>query len=55
MIDPIEDFDSPLQVAVAVNNALNDLYVKGAYKEVHIAPVYAPWRPTSSWAFSTTT
>ncbi|MEM1597839.1 MAG: SelD-related putative sulfur metabolism protein [Pyrobaculum sp.] len=40
VIDPSEDFDSPLQVAVAVNNALNDLFIKGAYKEIHIAPVY---------------
>ncbi|MGC9119276.1 MAG: SelD-related putative sulfur metabolism protein [Thermoproteus sp.] len=40
VIDPSEDFDSPLQAAVAVNNALNDLYVKGVYKDVEIAPVY---------------
>lgn len=40
VIDPSEDFDSPLQIAAAVNNALNDLYVKGAYKDIHIAPVY---------------
>jgi selenophosphate synthase/acylphosphatase len=48
VIDPMEDFDSPLQVAVAVNNALNDLYVKGAYKEVHIAPVYDAPEPYHS-------
>ena len=40
VIDPMEDFDSPLQVAVAVNNALNDLFVKGAYRDVHVAPIY---------------
>ncbi|MFB6490311.1 MAG: SelD-related putative sulfur metabolism protein [Thermoproteus sp. AZ2] len=40
VIDPSEDLDSPLQAAVAVNNALNDLYIKGVYKDVHIAPVY---------------
>ncbi|MFN3804653.1 MAG: SelD-related putative sulfur metabolism protein [Pyrobaculum sp.] len=40
VIDPSEDFDSPLQVAVAINNALNDLYSKGAYRDLHIAPVY---------------
>jgi Selenophosphate synthase len=45
VIDPMEDFDSPLQVAVAVNNALNDLFVKGAYKDVHVAPVYDAPRP----------
>ena len=45
VIDPSEDLDSPLQVAVAINNALNDLYVKGVYKDIHIAPVYdAPER-----------
>ncbi len=45
VIDPMEDFDSPLQVAVAVNNALNDLFVKGAYRDLHIAPVYDAPRP----------
>lgn len=40
VVDPSEDFDSPLQVAVAINNALNDLYTKGAYRDVKIAPVY---------------
>ncbi|RFA98639.1 SelD-related putative sulfur metabolism protein [Pyrobaculum aerophilum] len=40
VIDPSEDFDSPLQIAVAVNNALNDLFTKGAWKDIHIAPVY---------------
>jgi len=45
VIDPSEDLDSPLQVAVAINNALNDLYVKGVYKDIYIAPVYdAPER-----------
>jgi len=47
IIDPSEDFDSPLQVAVAVNNALNDLFTKGAWRDLHIAPVYdapAPYR-----------
>lgn len=45
VIDPSEDLDSPLQVAVAINNALNDLYVKGVHKGVEIAPVYdAPER-----------
>jgi selenophosphate synthase len=48
VIDPMEDFDSSLQVAVAVNNALNDLYVKGAYNEVHIAPVYDAPEPYHS-------
>lgn len=48
VIDPSEDLDSPLQAAVAVNNALNDLYVKGVHKGVEIAPVYdapEPYRP----------
>ncbi len=40
VIDPSEDLDSQLQIAIAVNNALNDLYAKGAYKNLHIAPVY---------------
>lgn len=40
VIDPSEDLDSPLQVAVALNNALNDLYVKGVHKDIAIAPVY---------------
>ncbi|MEZ0248236.1 MAG: SelD-related putative sulfur metabolism protein [Thermoproteus sp.] len=40
VVDPSEDFDSPLQVAVAINNALNDLYVKGVYRGLEIAPVY---------------
>lgn len=40
VVDPSEDFDSPLQVAVAINNALNDIYVKGAHRDVYIAPVY---------------
>jgi selenophosphate synthase len=47
VIDPSEDFDSPLQVAVAVNNALNDLFTKGAWRDLHIAPVYdapSPYR-----------
>lgn len=40
VIDPSEDLASPLQTAVAVNNALNDLYVKGVHKGIRIAPVY---------------
>ena len=40
VIDPSEDLDSQLQIAVAVNNALNDLFTKGAWKDLHIAPVY---------------
>jgi selenophosphate synthase/acylphosphatase len=60
VIDPSEDFDSPLQVAVAVNNALNDLFTKGAWRDLHIAPVYdapSPYRKSlearvTSYAYS---
>nr|WP_252900573.1 SelD-related putative sulfur metabolism protein [Vulcanisaeta sp. JCM 14467] len=40
IIDPTEDPGSYRQVATAVSNALNDLFIKGVYKDVTIYPVY---------------
>ncbi len=45
VIDVSEDPTSFRQVAIAISNALNDLFSKGAYKNIKIAPVYdAPQR-----------
>ncbi len=40
IIDPTEDPGSYRQVATAVSNALNDLFIKGIYRDITIYPVY---------------
>jgi len=40
IIDPGEEPASEVQVATAINNALNDLFTKGAWRGIKIAPVY---------------
>ncbi len=40
IIDPTEDPGSYRQVATAVSNALNDLFIKGVYRDITIYPVY---------------
>ncbi len=40
VIDVSEDPTSVRQVAIAISNSLNDLFSKGAYKNIKIAPVY---------------
>ncbi|WP_069807101.1 SelD-related putative sulfur metabolism protein [Vulcanisaeta thermophila] len=40
IIDPTEDPGNYRQVATAVSNALNDLFIKGVYRDIDIYPVY---------------
>ncbi|MGC8596330.1 MAG: SelD-related putative sulfur metabolism protein [Thermocladium sp.] len=40
VIDPTDEVASYPQVSVAISNALNDLFVKGAYEKLVIYPVY---------------
>ncbi|ABW01953.1 SelD-related putative sulfur metabolism protein [Caldivirga maquilingensis] len=40
VIDPMDEIASRRQVSVALNNALNDLFSKGAFKDLEFYPVY---------------
>lgn len=40
IIDPTEDPGSYRQVATALSNALNDLFIKGVYRDITVYPVY---------------
>jgi len=40
IIDPMDEIASRRQVSVALNNALNDLFSKGAFKDLEFYPVY---------------
>ena len=40
IIDPMDEIASRRQVSVAINNALNDLFSKGAFKDLEFYPVY---------------
>ncbi len=40
IIDPTEDPGNYRQVATALSNALNDLFIKGVYRDITVYPVY---------------
>ncbi|MGC9135652.1 SelD-related putative sulfur metabolism protein [Caldivirga sp.] len=40
VIDPMDEIASRRQVSVALNNALNDLFSKGAFKDLEFYPIY---------------